>query len=443
MESELDSELKAEIIVVGAGSAGLMAGYMLGSAGKKVLVLEARDRIGGRVYPLSVKDFDYPAEGGAEYVHGEAPLTRSLILEAHLQYESIEGGVVWGIYKDKLIRNAWDPNNKENVEIYKYKPEFTKKLSELQKDVSIGKFIEENFSQERYKPLVNWIKGMVEGYDIAEMEKISCFSLRQEWLSETEKSWKQGRIMEGYGALTDYLYKECKSQDITFSFETEINEVELKEKKVIVRTLSGKEYFAEKIILTLPLPVLKKINFIPELSEDKKNALDNIGYGDVIKVLFRFNDYWWHETYGQDFSDASFIQTNNFFSSIWTQYPKKVPVLTGWISGPNAIKSKEFTDSEIIKLGLLALSEIFQTNLDLIEKSLKFASVFNWPKDKYTLGAYSYSTVGSERAYVEMKKPIEGKIYFAGEAFCSGKDTATVEGALKSGKEVAKIILNI
>src|ERR1700704_585086 len=79
------------IVIIGAGAAGLMAARELGRAGRKVTVLEARDRCGGRIHPLPAAEFGYSAEGGAEFVHGEAPVTHSLLREAGLEVSPIKG----------------------------------------------------------------------------------------------------------------------------------------------------------------------------------------------------------------------------------------------------------------------------------------------------------------------------------------------------------------
>src|ERR1700723_4496197 len=84
------------IVVIGAGAAGLMAARELGRAGKKVTILEARDRCGGRIYPLPSAEFGYPAEGGAEFVHGEAPVTRRLLREAGLALLPL-AGAAWHV----------------------------------------------------------------------------------------------------------------------------------------------------------------------------------------------------------------------------------------------------------------------------------------------------------------------------------------------------------
>src|SRR5437764_9181844 len=81
-------------VVVGAGAAGLMAARELARAGKTVTILEARDRCGGRIYPLQADEFGYPAEGGPEFVHGAAPVTRALMREAGLSLLP-RGGTRW------------------------------------------------------------------------------------------------------------------------------------------------------------------------------------------------------------------------------------------------------------------------------------------------------------------------------------------------------------
>jgi monoamine oxidase len=79
------------IIVIGAGAAGLMAARKLAGAGRKVTILEPRNRCGCRIHPLSIAKFGYPAEGGAEFVHGEAPVTHELLRDAGLLVMSAHG----------------------------------------------------------------------------------------------------------------------------------------------------------------------------------------------------------------------------------------------------------------------------------------------------------------------------------------------------------------
>src|SRR2546421_12922486 len=94
----------AHFVIVGAGAAGLMTARELARAGKKVTILEAKDRCGGRIYPLPAQEFGYPAEGGAKFVHGAAPVTRALMREAGVSL-SPRGGARWGTRTGALLRN--------------------------------------------------------------------------------------------------------------------------------------------------------------------------------------------------------------------------------------------------------------------------------------------------------------------------------------------------
>ena len=148
------------IVVIGAGAAGLMAARELGRAGRKVTVLEARDRCGGRIHPLPVGEFGYPAEGGAEFVHGEAPVTHGLLREAGLSVVPIQG-TRWTVKDGKFSREkSQDP----------HEAELLKALQALKDDLTVAEFLRRNFAGPEYDRLRHSIERMVESYDAADPE---------------------------------------------------------------------------------------------------------------------------------------------------------------------------------------------------------------------------------------------------------------------------------
>jgi len=175
------------------GCCGPMTGRELARAGKRVTVLEARDRYGGRIYPLPAQEFGYPAEGGAEFVHGAAPLTRALMREAGLSLSPIEG-TDWSVRGGAFSPDESPPPHAGRLH---------QALRDLKTDLPVAEFLETHFADRRYGELRRTITGMVEGYDAADPRRASTFALRDEWMGLG--LGQQGRIVEGYGALIEYL----------------------------------------------------------------------------------------------------------------------------------------------------------------------------------------------------------------------------------------------
>src|SRR5437762_553546 len=131
------------IVIVGAGAAGLMAARELAHAGRTVTILEARERCGGRIHPLPASQFGYPADGGAEFVHGEAPVTRALLREAGLSLQEIEGQQ-WSFDGADIVReDRGDPHEAELQAV----------LRELNDDLTVADFLRRHFAGNEYARL--------------------------------------------------------------------------------------------------------------------------------------------------------------------------------------------------------------------------------------------------------------------------------------------------
>lgn len=418
-----------KIIIIGAGASGLMAAKELAKAGKQVTILEARDRIGGRIYTLETNAMGYMAEAGAEFIHGDLPLTKSLIKEAGLTLIPTDG---------KLYTKR-DGNFLQEKEFIPHWNEVLKRLNEVEEDIPIAKFLNDNYPVESYPELHRSINTFVEGYDAADPNRASTIALREEWIGENKAT--QYRIKEGYGALINFLKSECEKYNVELILNSVVTTLTIEQQKAVIQCANFKKYDASKIILTTPLPVLKNINFNPPIPK-KLKAASKIGFGVVIKFLLRFNDRWWLTTQKEDLENAGFIFSDEFIPTWWTQHPNPYPVLTGWLAGPKAENFIHYSSVELLEAALTSLTNIFKINKEEIKNKLINYKIINWGADPYTLCAYAYATPETTTAKAELLKSIENIMFLSGEALYKGTEMGTVEAALASGKNTSTQILN-
>lgn len=416
------------LAVIGAGAAGLVAARGLARAGKRVTVLEARDRCGGRIETLPVEDFGYRAEGGPEFVHGAARVTRAVMREAGLSL-SPRGGSRWNTRSGAFVPD--DPR-------LPHANEFYRALREVEIDLPIAEFLDAQFADAQYDELRRRITRTVEGYDAADPHRASTLALRDEWLAEDDEP--HGRLAEGYGALIDHLAADSRRHGAVIRLGAAVAAIEARGGGVNVRCHGGGSVDADAAILTVPLPLLSEIT-LPPAARGRAAMAGDIGFGNVVKFLLRFATKWWAEHDGHNLADLSFLLSNATVPTWWTQYPAKHPVLTGWYAGPKADRVSALSEAELIEMGVASLAEIFALPPERIREQLRAARALNWGNDPFARGAYSYATPKTRRAQAVLRGPAEDGIFFSGEALYDGPDMGTVEAALASGQETAQAIL--
>jgi monoamine oxidase len=418
----------ANFVVVGAGAAGLMAARELARAGKRVTILEARERCGGRIYPLPVREFGYPAEGGAEFVHGASPVTRAVIREAGISL-SPRGGTRWSTRTGVLSPADASPPGMGR---------FYRALAEVKADLPIAEFLERHFADRRYDALRRSITRTVEGYDAADPRRASTLALRDEWLARDDG--EHGRLAKGFGELIEFLSSGCRRFGAALHLGAAVTAIDQAHGQIVVRCHNGAAFATDAAILTVPPPLLSEIALPPAARERAAAAVD-IGFGNVIKFLFGFATKWWANHGGRDLADLSFLLSDAPVPTWWTQHPAEYPVLTGWFAGPRADRVASLTEAELVDMGLASLAEIFALPQDRIRSNLVAARAINWGTDPFARGAYSYATLGTRQAQSLLKSPNGEAIFFGGEALYAGPEMGTVEAALASALELAQSIL--
>ena len=430
--------LPADIIIVGAGACGLMVARKLSQAGLKVIILEARDRLGGRIHTLEDASFPSPLEAGAEFIHGKLPVTMDLLKEAGIHYR-ISGGDLWRFTQGQFRQGDDGMENGELV---------TKRLHELKEDITVASFLQKYFPETEHEGLRNSVKGFVEGYDAANINRASAFALRKEWVDNEE--WEQYRVNGGYMHMMRFLEDECKKNGCLVYPSSIAKEIKWSSGHVEVTTDNHQRYTGKKIITTIPLGVLSSdtnaqasIRFSPSLP-DKWEALKALGFGGVIKILLLFKHPFWKDhavTPGKSLKNMGWLFSDAPVPTWWTQVPDDSTVLTGWLAGPKAEQWKDADDSMILDEALNSLCLFFGMSREDLNELLSHSEVVNWLADPFALGAYSYATPATAAAVKLLGEPVEDTLFFAGEALYDGPEMGTVEGALANGLRVAELVL--
>jgi monoamine oxidase len=406
-----------------------MAARELAGAGKRVTLLEARERHGGRIETLPAAEFGYEAEGGAEFVHGAASHTRALMREAGLSL-TLSRGTGWYAADGELsVDDRATP----------HAAEFRRALGALKSDLPVAEFLLRHFGDPHYADLRRSITRMVEGYDAADPGRASTFALREEWMGRG--LGQQGRIAEGYGALMAFLLSECRRRGVAVQFGAVVTAIEVEGETATVRCRDGRSFVGEGAILTVPLPLLGSIALPEEASAIAAAALADIGFGNVVKILLRFSRNWWAAHCGHNLSDMSFLFSTAAVPTWWTQHPDAHPVLTGWLAGPRADAVATLSSEEVVERALGSLAQNFAVSPEWLKSLLVASRAINWGVDPFARGAYSYATPGTRRVLDRLDQA-DSRVWLSGEAFYAGPEMGTVEAAFASAWKTAQNILS-
>jgi monoamine oxidase len=419
-----------DVIIIGAGAAGLIAADVLTQNGNSVSIVEARDRVGGRIFTTRPDRFSVEIEFGAEFIHGDLPLTTELAKRSNTKFANAKGKV-YSIEDGEIQQTGMFPDMDGLME----------QLNKLESDMPMGKFLEKYFGDAKHADLREAVTRMAEGLDCADIDRVSAISLRDEWNTEDES--KQYHPVGGYGKMMRTLADELKKKQADIKLNFVVKEIKHEHDHVEVISMSGESFVARKVIITIPPSVLKRqeIKFSPPVPAHA-NAIQKIETGGVIKFLVEFDKAIWKEDGFRQMPDLHFLFSDAFVPTWWTQPHQETPLLTGWLSGPRA-SSCTLSEVELGKKACESLAYLFNISVDTIKQHIRALLVINWVTDPFSRGAYVYRTPETLQLIDILSTPIDNTIFFAGECLYKGAEIGTVEAALSSGKEAAMKVIDV
>jgi monoamine oxidase len=420
-------ENRTDLLIIGAGVAGLAAWRELQSSGFNPLVLEARDRIGGRIF--SDHSTPSPVELGAEFVHGKPKAIWSILEKARLK-----------VIECSNTRLVSGRGGLRDFPVYREIIEKVNKQIDPSHEISYDQFLAAADASP-FEKLV--AKSYVEGFNAARAELISVSAVAMADRAAEIEGQRQFRLAAGYGSLVDWLAAELPSESLYL--RTAVREVRWRRGHVelLADTSDGEVTFsAARLIVTVPLGVLQAspgrpgaIQFVPPLHQ-KEAALRHLQMGHVVKLVIRFKERFW-KTHGR-FAFA--ISFDGEMPTWWTQEPITSNVLTGWAGGPAAERLVNLSREELLHRATESLGRIFAQPGRWLRERVDKIHYHDWSHDPFSRGAYSYPKIGGLRAAETLAEPVSDTIFFAGEATDSRGANGTIHAALESGTSTVRKI---
>jgi monoamine oxidase len=424
------AQTSTEVLIIGAGMAGLGAARLLSDAGYRVVVLEARDRIGGRVW--TDRSLGLPLDMGASWIEG---------IEGNPLTEIAEANGIQTQATDYDSLTIYDSDGEEiDDETYELLEAFDEGIeatadaiteetdADLPLSAAVEQFAEEEGLDAEERRILQYVSNSNILFNYAaDAEDLSM----QYYDVEQEFGGEDVLFPGGYVQIAEVL-----ARGLDIRLQHIVQRIEYSEDGVVIETDQGR-FEADYAVVTLPLGVLQRgaVAFDPPLPARKQAAINRLGMGLMNKLFLRFEEVFW------DNSDQTFdyISTDGRWES-WYDFSKVVnePVLLGFNAGRVGLEVEALSDEAIVADAMRVLRTIYPGAPDPIGYVMS-----RWASDPFAYGSYSYARLGSTPDdYTALAESVDETLFFAGEA-TEPDYSAGVDGALLSGRRAAAELLAV
>lgn len=434
----------ADILVLGAGVAGLTAAIDLARSGLKVTIIEARDRIGGRIFTRHDVAGN-PVELGAEFVHGCPPEIWDILRQHKIGTHEVQGQS-WCAREAQL----------QPCDLFSQVDDLLAQMDDQGPDESFLDFLARH--QHVDPETRDRALAYVTGFNAADPARVSVHWLVEELRAEENiQGHRAFRIAGGYATLMEVLRAQAAEAGVAIQLNTVAETIRWSPGTVQISAHKDGQPLnltAARALITLPLAVLQAnpgdpgaVRFAPDLPKAKREALQQLEMGKVVRITFRFRERFWDNirpSGSRTLEDMGFLFTfAEEFPTWWTTMPEKLPIITAWAPFQAAERLSGQSPLLVLSSALETLSRALKIERKVLEKLLDSAYTHDWQTDPFSRGAYSYVKAGGMQAPGCLAALIENTLFFAGEATDLLGNTGTVHGAMATGHRAAQEILKV